>query len=746
MNALLRITSGELRSLFVSPVAWVLLIIFIIQTSARFLEGGLARFLDMQLRGDMDYNSAALYLFESYHLGIVRVVQDNLIFYIPLLTMGLLAREFQSGSIKLLLSSPLGVGQIVLGKYIAVVAYIFLMIVFLLGLLVLSMPLAPNLDASLALAGFLGVFLLACTYASVGLFMSSLTSHQIVAAISTVAILAGLSFMASAGQRIPVLNEVLYWLSMDGRADTMREGLIGTNDIAYFIAITVLFLGLTCLRLLFSRRTEAFVGRAMKVSALVAAVLAAGIITSRPALTFYWDATFNNRQTLSPESQDIMARLEGPWHVTVYSNIFHPQWSEFYRPSQRKQDFRRIFQNYLRENHEMRIDYKYFYGPSDNQELYAQYPSLSHAEIAQEFARQNRLNFDRLLPFEEAREAIGWRADIAETAGFYVLEWQGRREVVGTFRDNYHRPSAAELSAAMRRLIEGPYTVAYATDHDARGFLIPGLTSHYATIRDVPSRRALINQGFDFEEITLSRPIPDHVDTLVIADPMRAYSDEEAARLSDYIASGRDLMVMVEPGRAEYLAPVLNELGVTVRPGGPVSQGRPQPELVLGEFTEAGNAACFGFLYSTSPILFNGVLALEASPDSTFRSTPVVSADLADRASPVILALALERNAEGRTQRVMVIGDADPFSAGLSGLGHAVFGSLEMMSDSFRFLSHDRYPVSLDRAPAGVTYVTDNRINLRLDQVDYLKMALYGVLPGTLLLLCFAFLLYRRRF
>ena len=118
---------------------------------------------------------------------------EHLYFYIPLLTMGLMSREFSSGSIKLLYSSPVTSAQIILGKYLSVMIYCAVLLGVILVYVGLGALTIGHMDGTLIFSNFLGMYLLICAYAVIGLFMSCLTSYQVVAAIGTLAFF-GLAF------------------------------------------------------------------------------------------------------------------------------------------------------------------------------------------------------------------------------------------------------------------------------------------------------------------------------------------------------------------------------------------------------------------------------------------------------------------------------------------------------------------------------------------------------------------------
>lgn len=222
MKKIRRIARLELSLLFYSPIAWILLIIFIIQCGITFTGLIEAREATQQLGNPL--NNLTILVFGGSE-GFFSTVQHKLYLYIPLLTMGLMSREISSGSIKLLLSSPVTNREIILGKFAAMLAYGLLLVLVLLGILVAGLFSIDALDVKFVLGGILGLYLLMCAYSAIGLFMSSLTSYQVVAAISTLALFALLSFIGTVGQSTDFVRDITYWISIDGRADNFINGL-----------------------------------------------------------------------------------------------------------------------------------------------------------------------------------------------------------------------------------------------------------------------------------------------------------------------------------------------------------------------------------------------------------------------------------------------------------------------------------------------------------------------------------------
>ena len=99
----------------------------------------------------------------------------------------------------------------------------------------------PSFDMSLALSGLLGIYLVICSYAAIGLFMSCLTSYQVVAAVATLGALAFLNYVGRMGQEVPFIRDITYWLSISGRSDELINGLISSEDVFYFLIVIGLF-------------------------------------------------------------------------------------------------------------------------------------------------------------------------------------------------------------------------------------------------------------------------------------------------------------------------------------------------------------------------------------------------------------------------------------------------------------------------------------------------------------------------
>lgn len=224
---MIAIMKRDLRSFFTSPIGYVFLAVFLLVSNYFFYSYNVA-----------GGASSLSYVFASMLLILV--------FLIPLVTMRLMSEEMKQRTDQMLLTAPVRVFDIVLGKYLAA------MLVFVIALAAtLTWPLIVTMFGSPAIFDIIGnyvaMFLLIGCLVSIGLFISSLTESQIIAAIfSFVAMLALYMFstIASAVDNV-VVSTVLNWLSVFSRYSSFTAGVFSLADIVYYISVTVVFLFLT---------------------------------------------------------------------------------------------------------------------------------------------------------------------------------------------------------------------------------------------------------------------------------------------------------------------------------------------------------------------------------------------------------------------------------------------------------------------------------------------------------------------
>ena len=453
--------------------------------------------------------------------------------------------------------------------------------------------------------------------------------------------------------------------------------------------------------------------------------------------------------TLSEGSLGVMADAKGPWSVTVYANVLNSQIYRFL-PQSRNRYRRLLFDQYIRENSEMDFEYVYYYAQSENEQLYERYTGESNAQIAQRFAEQRRLDFDRILSTEEM-DAIFELAP-EKYRNVYKLDWNGQTTVIRNFDDTRYLPEEVHFSAAFRRLIDGAKTIAYVTGNGERSVLLNGTQDHQKFMSERTFRYAMINFGFETTQVTLDVPVATDIDILVLAAPREPLSQSELRNLHAYIAEGRNLMLMGEPSTSSFMNDVVTELGVEFVDGRVVEPKEDFPvETIFARLAEGVDEHGFavpGF-QRRNPIVVSGAAAVRDTGIGTFDVLPVVVVDPKSetaaletssdaRLEDTALGLLLSRDVNSKEQRILVMGDADFMSTATLGSDTRKING-QFLEDAMRWLSNGTHPVDVTR-PEPI----DTHIDLDLKGVDRLKVIFYGVIPGLLTLFAVQ-LLWRRR-
>lgn len=253
MTHTLTIASRELRSLFVSPVAYVVLTLWSVIAGTFFLasligfQERLIQLQQYQMLQQIELMNLNDELIEPF-IGSMWVI---LLFLLPAITMGLVSSEKANGTEELLLTSPISIWDIVLGKFLAGAGFVtvmtaivafFPMILFAYG--------EPELGRTIS--GLVCLLFVSVTYVAVGVFASSVTRSQLIAFVFTLVLLVMLGMMlpfivditlAGSGiGRESAIAQVVSWMSTGSHVDRMLKGLIDTGDLAYFAISSAVFL------------------------------------------------------------------------------------------------------------------------------------------------------------------------------------------------------------------------------------------------------------------------------------------------------------------------------------------------------------------------------------------------------------------------------------------------------------------------------------------------------------------------
>ncbi len=247
MKNSLVIAGKELAGYFVQPVAYVVMTVFLL-LGGFFFFALLRRFdVVIQMYAAMQ-NPQMLQRINLNEMVIVPMLHNLsivLVILVPAITMRSFAEEKRTGTYELLLTAPVRTGEIVAGKFIAASAFVLIMIV-LAGLFPLILAIFGNPEFGVIGAGYLGLAFLAVAFVSIGLFTSSITQNQIIAAISCFGLLLLLyviSWPAEAGGSS--LGGLLEYLALPTHFSQMVTGVIDTKDIVYFLSLIFIALFLT---------------------------------------------------------------------------------------------------------------------------------------------------------------------------------------------------------------------------------------------------------------------------------------------------------------------------------------------------------------------------------------------------------------------------------------------------------------------------------------------------------------------
>jgi len=242
MNNVWSLLKKEVRAYFGSPIAYAVLFAFTLIFGWMFYN--LIMWFNAQAvqMAQNPYYAQQISINEQVFSPLFGNMSLILVFLTPLLTMRLLAEEKKNGTDELLYTSPLTIGQIVLGKYLAALVLLAVM----LGLTALLSVFAfawGNPELAPWLTGYLGLFLMGGACIGVGMFFSSLTENQIVAGVLsllTLLLFFLLHWISTLGSG--AWQSVVNYLAFSSHLEDMTRGILDTKDVAYYVSVS--FFGL----------------------------------------------------------------------------------------------------------------------------------------------------------------------------------------------------------------------------------------------------------------------------------------------------------------------------------------------------------------------------------------------------------------------------------------------------------------------------------------------------------------------
>jgi ABC-2 type transport system permease protein len=780
MKIIFKIAKNELRNLVFSPVAWFVAIVFFIQCAYFYFASiyGDVVLQDQLIQNVPAWKDFAAALTKAEFLkgdGLFGNAYQNLYLFVPLLTMGVMSREINSGTIKLLYSSPIRLREIVLGKYLAIMIYNLVLVAIVGVFAVIGMCNIKSPDIGLLLSAEFGFYILVCALSAIGLFMSSLSTYQVVSGIGTFIIIFILGRIGTLWQNYDFIRDLTYFLSTAGRTEKMLNGLITTKDVIYFLVVIFMFLSFTLLKLKGEREFKPWPVKAARYISVVIVSVIIGYITSRPAMVAYWDTTALKINTIHPRTQAIIKKMgDEPFTVTMYTNLFNASSLKSGLPQVRNLYLSVLWDRYLRFKPNIRFKYVYYYysdGRLDDSIYYKQFPHKTEQQIAGIIAKMNQTDVSMFMGAKEIRKIMNPNH---ENGRLYLsVEYKGRKANLRTFEDTQFWPNESQVAAVLKRLVEvNTPKVYFTTGNLERDIYKTGEREYSRQSTDKNYRESLINMGFDPDTISLEkRDIPANTATLVIADPKTELSPVTLTRVKNYVDKGGNMLVFGEPRKQTVINPVLKQLGVQMDEGTLVqlSKDETPDKIITYGTTDLYNLAeentligykserdqkiykdtLTGMMPGAAPLSYNnngpfkiapllktfkwktwlkkGMLVIDSVP-------PIFSPEEGDVKVPSFdVAVKLTRQMEGKQQRIIVCGDAD------------FRNNIRIFSDGtinafYSWLNNSVYPVYL---PAGDPQ--DNRFTVTALGVDILRVIFVWVMPGILILAGVILLIRRKR-
>lgn len=769
MKNTFRIARAELLSLFYSPVAWLVIIFYfiifgIVFTNPMTESFTLQRVLD---EGKVAWNGFdAAGLTSDLTWPLLQQMVNHLYLFTPLLTMGVINREVNAGTIRLLYSSPVRTREIVLGKYLGLLMLTMVLVLMAALFLFTSAAIITHPEIERHFASLLGIFLVANAYIAIGLFISSLTNYQVVAGVLTFVVFFMLNSVSRLWQQYDLIRDITWFLAISGRSNYFIDGLISTRDLLYFILVTILFLGWTMIRLRSGRESRSQWITFGRYAGIFMIVMLLGYLSNRPGNVKYWDLTRSKSNTISADVQGVLKELDGSrLSVTLYTNLFGPNAVNGL-PQNRNFYIWKLWEQYRRFYPNMEFNYVYYYDIYEgDSSLLKQYPGKTMPEIASKIAKELGIRKSIFLTPGEIRKKIDLREEGRDLV--MQLEYKGKKTWLRTFRDNTVWPDQQVTAGAISRLSRDTVPrMLFTCGHYERNPYKVNERDYGYYVLNPDSRSSMLNLGTDADTISLrTSDIPAGTAALVVADPRSAIQPVEQEKIRDFVQKGGNALFLAEIDKQSMINPVLASLGVRVD-GGTIVHPNDQemPHLLKASLTDAamhlsGEKMMYeyrrGVLRDPTTVIEGGA-NISYTNGKTFNIAPLIrlAGDpgiwiengvlVVDSAAPTLsiaagdvqrmeytLGVALTRPAGDRQQRIIVTGDADMLTTTRNGaLGNAFYS----------WLLYNKYPFYANYPGPTDKYFTASQPTITAIRIGYAY-----IIPALLIVLAITLLVRRKR-
>ncbi len=240
---ILNIARKELKSLFASPMGWIILALLMMAFGSYYLTG-VNNYFEVMSGAIRPAERVGVTIFVGQ--TVYGVASFIMLFAVPLLTMRLISEERRSQTLPFLFSAPISLTEIVLGKFLGLIVFLSILVLYIF-LMLLTLNIWADIDFGYLIANSLGLWLLVASFSALGIYFSSLTQQPIIAAILSFISLFALTILERFFASDP--NHWFAYLSLMKHFQSFSRGLIDSSDLMYFFLFISTFLILTIRRL-----------------------------------------------------------------------------------------------------------------------------------------------------------------------------------------------------------------------------------------------------------------------------------------------------------------------------------------------------------------------------------------------------------------------------------------------------------------------------------------------------------------
>jgi ABC-2 type transport system permease protein len=572
-----------------------------------------------------------------------------------------------------------------------------------------------------------------------------------------------LSQVRSFAQEVEFVRDLAFWLSINGRVGEFISGLICSEDLFYFILVSTMFIFFTIIKLQADRTKAPWYRTSGKVFCVIVATFMLGYLSSRPKLMWFYDATETKHNTLTKMSQDIVAKVNDKMTITFYFNILDE--NNFVYSGFPRQDLVNIkrFRQYVRFKPDIKMKFVRFHAKGNNEKaLNKRFPGLTDEERMLKLTSIYGVDSNLYMKTKEDIDAMEPLMKYENYRLSMILEREnGQKCVLRVFNDMYVWPFENEISAAFRRISEKLPRVAFLTGHEERSVRVIADRGYNTFAANKVSRAALINQGFDFVEVNLNEEIPADIKILVMPETKEPLTAVEEANFEKYLNRGGNIIIGSEPRRYDVYKPFINKyFGVDVCEGQLVSPDtiRVANLSVNWPTREAASEIAYhfgtmiryeqcvtmptamGLDYSKAAEKGFKVVELVKTNDTYWNEkqttdfvddVPVLNPEKGEVKKSWVTAIAMSREINGQTQKVVVLGDADCLSNGELGISRRGIraSNFSMTQGLFFWLTDYTTPIDTRRP-----LTSDRSITMGPTGLIIWKVVSFGLIPVALTL------------